>query len=191
MLERTAEVDRLNWRLPLYAAVGACVVFLPIMVYGSADVAVILYTFGAAPIIGTLLLVVVAVRWRQRQRLSALLALAAYVAVTVALFMARGELRPTLRWLLWSDRYKAELLATPDLPNGELKHIEWDGWGWGGQNTVVYLVFDPTDSLSSAAKSHSPGKFRGVPCKVPLVRRLESRLYSVVFYTNTDWDHCP
>ena len=68
MPERTAEVDRLNWRPPLYAAVGACVVFLPIMVYGSADVAVILYTFGAAPIIGILLFVVVAVRWPQRQQ---------------------------------------------------------------------------------------------------------------------------
>jgi hypothetical protein len=191
MVERTSEGDRFNWRLPLYAAAGACVVFLAIMVYGSADIAVILYTFGAAPIIGILLLVVIAVRRRLRQQLSALLALVAYVTVTGALFMARNELRPTLRWLLWSHRYKAELLAAPDSANGQLKHIEWDGWGWAGQNTVVYLVFDPTDSLSAAAKSHSPGKFRGIPCEVPLVRRLESRLYSVVFYTNPAWDHCP
>ena len=191
MVERTSEGDRFNWRLPLYAAAGACVVFLAIMVYGSADIAVVLYTFGAVTIISILLLVVIAVRRRLRERLSALLVLVAYVTVTGALFMARNELRPTLRWLLWSRRYKAELLAAPDSANGQLKHIEWDGWGWAGQNTVVYLVFDPTDSLSAAAKSHSPGKFRGIPCEVPLVRRLESRLYSVVFYTNTAWDHCP
>jgi hypothetical protein len=179
-----------SWRLPLYAAAGACVVLLPIMVYGSADMAV-LYTFGAAPIIAILLLVVVAVRRGLRRRLSALLALVAYVTVTGALFMARDELRPTLRWLLWSHRYKAQLLAVPHSANGELKHIEWDGWGWAGQDTVVYLVFDPTDSLSGAAKSHSPGKFRGMPCEVFRVQRLESHWYSVVFYTNTDWAHRP
>jgi hypothetical protein len=179
-----------GWRLPLYAAAGACVVFLPIMVCGS-DMAVILYTFGAAPIIGILLLVVVAVRRGLRQRLSALLVLVAYVTVTGALFMAHGQLRPTLRWLLWAHRYKAELLAAPDSANGELKHIEWDGWGWGGQDTVVYLVFDPTDALSTAAKGRSPGRMRGIPCEVFRVQRLESRWYAVAFYTNTDWSHCP
>jgi len=89
----------------------------------------VLYTFIAGPIICILFLVTVAVRRGLRQRLSVLLALAAYVTVTAALFMAREELRPTLRWLLWSHSYKAELLATPSSANGELKHIEWDGWG--------------------------------------------------------------
>ena len=189
-VERDPERDQYNWRLPLYAIVGACIVFLPIIVFGSVE-AVILYTFGAAPIIGILLLVIVAVRKRLRQRLSALLALVAYVTVTGALFIAHGELRPTLRWLIGSHRYKAELLAAPDSANGELKHIEWDGWGWAGQDTVVYLVFDPTDALSTATKGRSPGRMRGIPCEVFRVQRLESRWYAVVFYTNTDWSHCP
>jgi hypothetical protein len=58
------------------------------------------------------------------------------------------------------------------------------------QNTEVYLVFDPTDSLSRSASSRQPGKFDGIPCEVNLVRRLESHWYSVQFYTSEDWDHC-
>jgi hypothetical protein len=159
------------------------------MVYFS-DTTVLLYIFGVSPIIVILLLVTVAIRKRPRQRLSILLTLVAYVTVTGALFINYGELRPALRWLLWSHRYKADLLATPDLADGDLKHIECDGWGWGGNNTVAYVVFDPIDSLSAAVKSHSQGKFRGIPCEVPRVRRLESRWYSVVFYTGADWGYC-
>jgi len=62
------------------------------------------------------------------------------------------------------------------------------GWlGWAGQDTVVYVVFDPRDSLSQAAISHQPGKYDGIPCEVFLVRRLESHWYTVRFYTNSDW----
>jgi hypothetical protein len=62
-----------------------------------------------------------------------------------------------------------------------------DGWGFAGSDTVVYVVFDPTNSLAGAAKSRAPGKFKGIPCEVSRVRRLESQWYSVVFYTDTDW----
>ena len=69
--------------------------------------------------------------------------------------------------------------------------MEWDGWGFpGAGDTNVYLVFDPSDSLISASKSRSPGKYKGMPCEIYRVRRLESQWYSVVFYTDTDWDHC-
>jgi hypothetical protein len=93
----------------------------------------------------------------------------------------------TARWLVWSNQYKARVLAQPETPNGELKHVEWDGWGWGGQDTTVYLVLDPTDSLSQAASSHQPGKYNGIPCEVFLVRRVESHWYTVQFYTNQFW----
>jgi hypothetical protein len=46
--------------------------------------------------------------------------------------------------------------------------------GVGGQDTTVYLVFDPTDLLSQAASSHQPEKDSGIPCEVFLVRQLES-----------------
>jgi hypothetical protein len=56
-----------------------------------------------------------------------------------------------------------------------LKHVEWESSGWGPIGpTIVYLVFDPADSLSAAAKSHQAGKFSGIPCEVPRVQRLES-----------------
>src|SRR5689334_16224282 len=89
------------------------------------------------------------------------------------------------RWLIRSHHYKAKVLAEPSPANGELKHIEWDGWGWGGMDTTVYLVFDPTDSLSRAS-GHS-GKYAGLPCEVALVKRLEDKWYTVQFYTDQDW----
>jgi hypothetical protein len=92
--------------------------------------------------------------------------------------------------LIWSRDYKAEVVAQPPPANGDLKHLDWDGWGWGGENTEVYLVFDPTDSLAAAAGSHQPGKFNGLPCEVDRVFRLESNWYAAQFYTGTDWDHC-
>jgi len=65
-----------------------------------------------------------------------------------------------------------------------------DGWGWAGQDTVVYLVFDPADSLSLAASSHQSGKFAGISCEVPYVSRLESQWYTVTFYTGREWGRC-
>jgi hypothetical protein len=99
----------------------------------------------------------------------------------------RSAIGTRAKWLLRSRDYKAEVLAQPDSTIGELRHVEWDGWGWGGQDTVIYLVFDPTDSLSHAATSHQPGKYSGIPCEVFLVRRLESHWYTVWFYTNYEW----
>ena len=93
----------------------------------------------------------------------------------------------TARWVFRSRHYKAEVLAQPDSATDQLKHIEWDGWGWAGQDTEVYLVFDPTDSLSQAASSHHAGKYKGLPCEVFLVRRLESCWYTVQFYTDEWW----
>ena len=86
-----------------------------------------------------------------------------------------------------SRQYKAEVLALPASTTDQLKHIEWDGWGWAEQDTQVYLVFDPTDSLSQAARSHHPGNYKGLPCEVFLVRRLESHWYTVQFYTDEWW----
>jgi len=93
----------------------------------------------------------------------------------------------TARWILRSRQYKAEVLAQPNPTGEQLKHIEWDAWGWGGQDTQVYLVFDPTDSLSEAAKSRHPGRYKGLPCEVFRVRQLESQWYTVQFYTDDWW----
>ena len=97
------------------------------------------------------------------------------------------------RWLILSGRYKSRVLAQPAWA-GQMKHIEWDRWGWGGQDTTVYLVFDPTDSLSAAASSRKPGKFNGITCEVVLVRRMERQWYTAQFYADEYWsrrtDYC-
>jgi len=96
-----------------------------------------------------------------------------------------------LAWLLDSGKYKTEVLAQRQGQRGGLQHIEWEGWGWGGQDTQVYLVFDPNNALAQAARTGLPGKFPGIPCQVPSVTRLGSRWYTVQFYTTTDREHCP
>jgi hypothetical protein len=178
-----------DWRFPLYGAIGALILLVPTIIDGTRIVGA-LYFFVAIPIISLILLVVV-MRKKGLRRLAALSMLVAYLAISWGLLRNSDELRTTSRWLLWSKEYKTKVLAQPDSANGVLKHIEWDGWGFPGTgNTIVYLVFDPNDSLSAAAKSHSSGKFSGIPCEVSRVRSLESHYYSVLFYTDTDWGDC-
>ena len=190
MVKEAAEQNRFNLWLPFCAAIGAFIAFLPAVIY-RYDMGEILYFFVIAPIV-SLILFVIAVLKKRRQRLSVLSMLAVYCAISCGLFVKSYDIRTASRWFLWSKRYKAEVLSQPRSANGELRHIEWDGWGFpGAGDTVVYLVFDPSDSLSAAMiKSHSPGKFSGIPCEVYRVRRLENYWYSVVFYTDTDWGHC-
>jgi hypothetical protein len=180
--------DRFDWRLPLYFIPGAIVVIGLLMLcspYGF------LVYYISAPIIcwiGILLLLDAVIRKRPRGFLPILLTLVTFIAPFRTFFKNEDELRASLRWLVWSHYLKAEVLAQPAPANGELKHMEWEMTGFAGvANNTVYLVFDPADSLSSA---HSPGKFNGIPCKVPLVRRLESSWYSVWFYTDEAWGDC-
>jgi len=118
------------------------------------------------------------------------LALVVFVVIATVLIWNYSAVQTEARWLLSSRHYKSDILSRPAPPDGELKHIIWDAWGWGGENTTVYLVFDPTDSLSMAAATHKSGKFAGIPCNVPKVSRLESQWYVVTFYTAQDWGHC-
>jgi hypothetical protein len=189
MVERTAQKERLNWRLPLFVVVGASIALLSMMVYSPYGD--LLYILVIGPLICLGLLLAAIIRKKPRQRLSILLALVAFLASSAALLKNEGTLRPSIRWQLWSHQYKAELLARPTPAKSELKHVEWDGWGFvPSGNNVVYLVFDPTDSLAYAAKTHAPGRFNGLPCEVPLVRRLERQWYSVRFYTDEEWGQC-
>jgi hypothetical protein len=187
MAEKTA--NRFNWWLPFYGGLGAMIVLLPKMIFGN-DIGRFLMTVVVAAIVGLILLLIV-VRMIRRQSLSVLLMLAIFCAVSWFLFGISDDVRMTGRWLVHSKAYKSEVLAQSGPPTGELKHVEWDGWGFAGSGeTIVYLVFDPNDSLAVAATNRSPGKFSGIPCEVLDVRRLENHWYSVHFYTDTAWDHC-
>jgi hypothetical protein len=181
--------NRFNWRLSLYSSLGAAIIFLPKMVFGN-DIGTFLMTAIIAVIVSLVLLVIL-FRTVRRQAAAALTMAAVFCVASWLLFRVSDDVRTTGRWLIHSRSYKADVLAQPDSSNGGLKHVEWDGWGFpGAGDTVVYLVFDPDDSLALAAGSHSPGKFSGIPCEVPNVRHLEDHWYTVLFYTDTTWDHC-
>ena len=187
MVETTAKEDRFNWWLPFYAVATALVVFVPLMIW-SADGDILYLLIALIVSVG---LALFAIRYGGRRRLSILAMLVVYLAVSWALTKHSFDVRNACRWLLWSKAYKAKVLAQSTFSNGELKHVEWDGWGFpGAGDTVVYLVFDPNNSLAAAARSQSPGKFGGVPCEAPSIRRMEGNWYTVRFYTETDWDHC-
>ena len=104
--------------------------------------------------------------------------------------MSSTHLQSIAKWFIQSREYKAKVMAQPAQPDGELRHVEWQSWGWGGNDTIVYLVFDPDDTLAAVAKSGLSGKYPGIPCAVSRVRRQESEWYTVEFYTDSDWGYC-
>ena len=189
MAEEVSNRDRLNWRLPLYGGAGATGVLLLLFLH-SAD-ASWLHILVIGPIFCLsclILLLIAAIRKRPLRCLSILLTLITFLVVSWALFVNEKALRPELRWMLFSHRYKSQLLVQPPSANGELKHLQWDAWGWGPIGpTIVYLVFDPSDSLATAASNGRAGQFGGIPCEVSRVQRLESRWYAVTFYTEERW----
>jgi hypothetical protein len=190
MAEKAAERDRFNWRLPLAALLGTPLIFLIVAIFQSES---LVYLFFVVPMVSVALIVfaVYSVIARKRSRCLAILSmLVIFWVLSVPLFKNHLAIRSAERWLIWSGDYKAGVTAQPIPANGDLKHLHWDGWGWAGMDTEVYLVLDPSDSLAAAAKSHQPGKFNGLPCEVDHVFRLERNWYTVQFYTGNDWDHC-
>jgi hypothetical protein len=96
--------------------------------------------------------------------------------------------KSNVRWLFQAKRYKTEVLKQPVLEDGMLRHVEWDGWGFAGSDTTEYLVYDPSDSLPH--RTTSPGRFKGIPCEVPDVKRMDTHWYIVLFYTDQAWNYC-
>lgn len=191
MTDEVTESRRLDWRAPLYAVLAAITVFIPLVI--SQNGVDVLYIFIVVPglfIMGLCVLVYAA--FRKNLRIAVML-MTFWIALVLLLtydIKRPAEARSAIRWLLWSREYKKQVLAQPVSANGDFKHIEWDGWGWAGMDTTIFLVFDPTDSLAAAAKSHQPGKFKGIPCEVPQVRPLESHWYTVMYLTSVRWDRC-
>jgi hypothetical protein len=178
----------MNWRLPLLGALSAIGVISPAILLGNGNLPD-LVTILLGVIFSTYLLTV-AVREMRRQAIPSVLMLTVFLGVGLALARVSDDVHTICRWTIHKSAYKAEVLAQPAI-EGRFRHAEWDGWGFSASGeTVVYLVFDPDDSLASAAKNGSSGKFDGMPCEVVHVRRLENYWYTVLFYTDTDWEHC-
>ncbi len=131
---------------------------------------------------------VLAVNQQSRKHWVVRAALAIVILIAVAAVWNLYEVRTTVKWLVFSHRYKSAVLSE-SYTNGELRHIEWDGWGGTPVGDwTAYIVYDPTDSLSAMGKRNTPAKYRGIPCSVISVRRLEKDWYSVVLDMNEFWD---
>ena len=187
--------DRFSWQMSLYAAAVAILTMLLLFVYAADPL--VSYLFLIVPIICLVifvLLFVIAFSSKRRRRSSMLLGTVTFLLVTGAMLMTQEEIRPSLRWLLWSRTLKAQVLSQSTTSNDELKHIEWDGWGGAPVGDwTAYVVYDPGDSLSAAAKKGQRGiykRLRGIPCEVDSVRRLEPHWYSVVLGMNEWWERC-
>jgi hypothetical protein len=174
----------------VFSAAVALIASLVAIVFTS-DLGTLLYLVGVA-ILGTLaLLLGIALRRDRQQRTMWGAAAGAFLIVTAGVVFSQSQIRPHLLWLVWSNRYKSEALANSTVGNGEFKHVEWDGDGWGSGATgdwMGYVVYDPSDSLSATTKNKVPTEYKGIPCKVILVRRLEKQWYSVVLDMNQFWD---
>lgn len=159
------------------------------LTFSSSDLSVVFYTVATVPIV-CLYLLTLSFRYRGKQRVAGLSAFAAFIIFTAVLMTHFADIRDAVRWFAYGRVLKAEVLAETDLTDTSLRHVEWEGWGFAGNDTTVYLVFDPKDTLAAAAKDRSSGKFGELPCEVYRVRQRENEWYTVQFYTNTDWESC-
>jgi hypothetical protein len=192
MVDTASKSVRFSLRPTIYAGAIALVVFPTILVL-SFDLGEILYITALLPAVTLILLVFAvgaAIRRRWRRCLSILLIVALFLAISSIVLRNDKLIHLQGLWLLHSRSCKAQPLAEPAPANGELRHVEWGGWGMFGQDTNVYLVFDPSDSLAVAARKGRPGKFPGIPCEAPRVLRLEPHWYATLFYTDSAWGQC-
>ena len=173
----------------LYIALAALVLFVAIDIC-KREIAISLHILVVGPLLllSTIFLVIYAAVSRKRRRrcLRHLATLAIFWAVSTASFFLNYTypigIRSAARWLIWSHNYKAEVLALPELPNGELRNIEWDEGGMFAQDWSAFLVFDPTDSLADPARGLRSCKLNGISCsEVELVRRMDSYWYIIFF----------
>jgi hypothetical protein len=188
MVEEQSRKYDLNWLVPPYAAMATLLLFTPFAL-SSADFGEFFYVLIAVPIV-SLVLIVFACLNKGRQGLSALSMLFVYWMLSAILVVNYSAVRDIARWVLWSRGYKAQVLGQPASESRGLQHTEWDSWGFGGEDTVVYLVFDPNNVLAAASKDHPSGILNGIPCEVSRIRRLESHWYAVRFFTGTSWNRC-
>jgi len=173
-----------NWTLARLVTASLLLTVLSLVFAGCDSAAILCF---AIAILTMLSLTVRAAGKRGTPLVTSLVTLAACLLVSALLLTNYTLVRDHIRWLFLSGVYKARALAQPVSTNGELKHTEWDVWGFVGSDTTVFLVFDPTNSLAGALRARPPVKARGLPCEVVRVRRLESQWYAVLFYTETYW----
>ena len=169
---------------------SACVAFVVPLVLSflpSFDLWQFLYILVLAPLVVVIWAIVGLVR-RTRQ---VWLTLLVFCIVTVTSLKATDYFfRVHGRWLFLATSSKKQLLAQPLPPDGELRHLDWDGWGMFAQDTEVYLVNDPANATMRFNRTQNGLRAKGVPCSFWKAYRLEPHWYAVVFFTSTGWDEC-
>jgi hypothetical protein len=186
---RDSAETRGYWKLPLVAVAASTIGFFLLIVYTAYFFVWIPFIAAIVCLLCLILMVFAAILKRRHQIILLLLAIMGSVFAAGVLDKSGDSLRSHLRWLLWSRRFKAEVLAQPASSNGELRHMVWEETGFAGvANVTTYIAFDPSDALSNA---HLPGKVAGIPCTVLRASRLERHWYSVWFYTDETWSECP
>ncbi len=182
---------RLRWKLLLCAALASSAIYLPIIISGSEGweltywFCLLVIGLGSS---ATALILALTGKWRNGLLLLGMAA--ACILISFLLLWKSFIVRTYIRWAFHADSYKKEVLAQHDLKPGDLQHVEWDGWGWAGQDTAVYLVHDPQDRIRYAVQGKQGIKAENLSCEVSQVHRLEQRWYAVVFFTDTRWDNC-
>lgn len=197
MVGKMTETSWQTWRPALYAGIVEFAVCILLAIDGPDAVLFLGLVFVALPLVVlTIVLITRLIHTALTKRsplLPVLATLAIIWAIPTSLFLYEREhpfeVREAVRWLFWSREYKREVMAQPARPNGDLKHIEWDGSGFVWSSDRLYLAFDPTDALLAVAKSHE-GEFNGTLCHVYSVQRLERHWYAVLFYFDEAWDGC-
>src|ERR1035441_3128412 len=128
--------DRFNWWLSFYSAVGALLLFVPVILYGGdVDFLFILFAVPVS-IIFLVAALALSIRKLKLRSLAVLSMVVVYWVVSWGLLKDSRELHSAVQWHLRSKDYKAKVLAQPVTANAELKHIEWDFWGFAGSDTV-------------------------------------------------------
>ena len=167
----------------------ALAIWLPLLL-PNEDFAALLVFVVAIPL-SVIWLIFCSVRGKGRRRSQWLSSLTAILIISTICYANFRTARNISRWTLFSRSWKRNITTQPLSANGGLRHAEWEGWGFpGAGDTVVYLVYDPTDLLPPDLSTHSRGSFKALPCEVVKVSRLEPHWYSVLFYTQTTWDEC-
>ena len=115
---------------------------------------------------------------------SAWIAAIVFVCVSIAMGFSVTHLRPWARWLISSGSYKSQVLSQPAADPSGIRFSDWDGWGWAGSSTDVFLVYDPSDTLASKVSQAKGKKSVEIIEKAQFIQRLERNWYSATLYTN-------